>query len=453
MTRLKSTRVALVSSVVLMLLSCAMLLGTTYAWLIDNVSTSANRIIVGNLDIDLLMQKDGEYVSIADGSGDIFKEANGGKAIKWEPGLTRTVYLAAKNIGTLAVKYDITLTSTEGDLAKGLQYAITPVGKTTKKLSGNWETISDNADNTGFLNKKLIEIVKDGKLIPEIDEDTYYFAITVHMPDNANDSFQGDTVTLDLCVAATQLPHEEDSFGKNYDKNTRIGEDNTEQDNEEYYDSQIPDDMDVVTISSLNEFKAFVEAVNTDKPYKDISVANNEKVFVKLQTDLNLATYSEFAGIGDGEDNSFDGTFNGYDHVIRNYIAKDAEHCQPLFRTTKGADILNLTIENFSLDMNVKNASIHAILLGTIEKGDVLIDNVTIKKSVIAGKGTIGILVGYIIEGNLEITNCTIEDVEAVPLSDSTDVAALLGDGHTGTDTEDVTFKEEDNTTKNFTWE
>ena len=51
MTNSKSTKRALVSSALAILMCGAMLIGTTFAWFTDPASTGVNTIQAGNLDI------------------------------------------------------------------------------------------------------------------------------------------------------------------------------------------------------------------------------------------------------------------------------------------------------------------------------------------------------------------------------------------------------------------
>ncbi len=218
MTKSKSTKKALVSSVVSMFLSCTMLFGTTFAWFTDSAVNSSNRIIAGNLEIDLLMDKEenGKYVSIAGSDGDIFAEANGGDGVNWEPGKTEIVYLAVKNKGSLALKYNMSLKIIDGGLADALEYAILDNTKARDVTIDNWETIAASPDvRTGKVTAGIITVADNGELIKTEDAD--YFAIAVHMPDNAKNEFQGDTITIDLTLVAAQTSYEEDSFGSDYD--------------------------------------------------------------------------------------------------------------------------------------------------------------------------------------------------------------------------------------------
>ena len=60
----KSIAQALSISVLSMLLSVSMFVGTTFAWFSDSVNSSNNRIMAGNLSIDLELLEDGQYSSI-----------------------------------------------------------------------------------------------------------------------------------------------------------------------------------------------------------------------------------------------------------------------------------------------------------------------------------------------------------------------------------------------------
>lgn len=206
----KSTKIALFTSVILLLLSCAMLFGTTYAWFIDSVESGNNRIIAGNLDVDLLMKKGENYVSIAEDDGDIVAESLGDDVI-WEPGDTEVIYLEVRNKGSLALKYNLKLEVKDNGLASALQYAILD--------DENGENAIDLEENDydDMLYEGLVP-VGTGRLNPEHKAD--YFAIALHMPDNTPDDYgKNDSVTVDICLLATQDTYEgeEDSFGTDYD--------------------------------------------------------------------------------------------------------------------------------------------------------------------------------------------------------------------------------------------
>ena len=111
MTNSKSTKRALVSSALAILMCVAMLIGTTFAWFTDTASTGVNKIQAGNLDIELQMKdNDGKWVN-AEGKILPFlvegKIPADGTQILWEPGCTYYVpEVRVLNKGNLAVKFE-----------------------------------------------------------------------------------------------------------------------------------------------------------------------------------------------------------------------------------------------------------------------------------------------------------------------------------------------------------
>ena len=123
MTNRKSTKRALLGSVVAMVLCLAMLVGATFAWFTDTASTGVNKIQAGNLDVQLqyatAWDEKGNVTSWADAQGKQleFKKAVGAEneAILWEPGCTYALpELRVVNKGNLALKYKVAITGING---------------------------------------------------------------------------------------------------------------------------------------------------------------------------------------------------------------------------------------------------------------------------------------------------------------------------------------------------
>ena len=88
MTNTKNTKRALLSSVLALFLCFAMLLGTTYAWFTDSVTSASNIIQTGTLDVSLEHAdealtdvNDSKWVDASTGA--IFNYSN------WEPEIGR----------------------------------------------------------------------------------------------------------------------------------------------------------------------------------------------------------------------------------------------------------------------------------------------------------------------------------------------------------------------------
>ena len=193
MTNRKSTKRALLGSVMAMVLCLAMLVGATFAWFTDTASTGVNKIQAGKLDVALEMKDAaGQWVSAEGKTLDFVKAADAkGEAILWEPGCTYTLpELRVVNNGNLALKYMIKITGIKGD-AK-LNEAI------------EW-TIGDVAMGAE-------QHLKAG----ESNE----FTIKGRMKESAGNEYMDLTISgISITVYATQDTVESDSFNNQYDKN------------------------------------------------------------------------------------------------------------------------------------------------------------------------------------------------------------------------------------------
>ena len=202
MTSSKSTKRALISSALAILMCVAMLIGTTFAWFTDTASTGVNKIQAGNLNIELQMKdNNGNWVN-AEGktlpflvNGKIPAE---GTQILWEPGCTYYVpEVRVVNKGNLAVKFEYVneLLGVTGKLAEVLE----PVFKTPVDTNGEDINIEP-------------EVLKPGEASPA-------WSFGYHMLETAGNEYQNATATgMCLTVVATQATYEKDSIDDQYDK-------------------------------------------------------------------------------------------------------------------------------------------------------------------------------------------------------------------------------------------
>lgn len=202
MTNSKSTKRALVSSALAILMCVAMLIGTTFAWFTDTASTGVNKIQAGNLDIELQMKdNDGKWVN-AEGKILPFlvegKIPADGTQILWEPGCTYYVpEVHVLNKGNLAVKFEYIpeALGVTGKLAEVLEL----VFKTPVDANGEEVNIEP-------------EILKPGEASPE-------WSFGYHMLESAGNEYQNATATgICVTVVATQATYEKDSIDDQYDK-------------------------------------------------------------------------------------------------------------------------------------------------------------------------------------------------------------------------------------------
>ena len=115
MTNRKSTKRALLGSIMAMVLCLAMLVGATFAWFTDTASTGVNKIQAGKLDVALEMKEGDSWVS-AEGKTLNWVKAAAGEQVLWEPGCTYTLpELRVVNNGNLALKYKLVISGIRGD--------------------------------------------------------------------------------------------------------------------------------------------------------------------------------------------------------------------------------------------------------------------------------------------------------------------------------------------------
>ena len=189
MTNRKSTKRALLGSIMAMVLCLAMLVGATFAWFTDTASTGVNKIQAGNLDVALEMQNaDGNWVP-AEGKTLDFVKAAAGEQVLWEPGCTYTLpELRVVNNGNLALKYKVIITGINGSakLNEAIEWTIGDVAMGTEQHLAAGES---NA-----------------------------FTIKGHMKESAGNEYMNESIDgIAITVVATQDTVESDSFNKDYD--------------------------------------------------------------------------------------------------------------------------------------------------------------------------------------------------------------------------------------------
>jgi predicted ribosomally synthesized peptide with SipW-like signal peptide len=196
-----------------------MLMGTTYAWFTDSVTSAGNKIVAGTLDIDLYLYdaNAADYKEITNESSPIFGEGGlaqaDSSATLWEPGKTQVAYLKLVNNGTLDLKYQVALDVK--DVAKKLNevvsYVITPDAEPVNAPVKSW-----NGKGT-YVGTGIVPVATAQDITLGAGA-THYFALSIHMDEEAGNEYQEGSIEFDIKVLATQLNSEEDSFGPDYDK-------------------------------------------------------------------------------------------------------------------------------------------------------------------------------------------------------------------------------------------
>lgn len=231
MTKAKSTKRALLMSVLAMLLCCSMLVGSTFAWFTDSASSNNNKIIAGNLDIELEVEVGGAFKNVTE-----LTEAEKLFVVDaWEPGVVAYQTFKAVNNGSLALKYATYLSSAN---ANAVMDGAENTGRTLAdvlKVAVIKGAVAEGESREALVAKladlqALSNAVKaaEGALEKGAEE---VFTVVVYWEPTNNDNLynvnngkttsDGAPLTIDFGVtlSATQAPVEEDSFGSDYDAN------------------------------------------------------------------------------------------------------------------------------------------------------------------------------------------------------------------------------------------
>ena len=209
-----------------LLLCFAMLIGTTFAWFTDVVSSEGNIITTGKLDIGMYWSEDNTVWHDAEGDNaePVFSYSN------WEPGYTEVRYIRITNEGSLAFAYKM-LISPNGE-----------VGRLAEVIDVSFDIVTNNggfvaptaADKQGSLGivgtlSDLISAnapVGDGVLLPSGEAKAGFYSgeivvcVSLHMREDAGNEYQDSSIgtTFDIKLHATQYNYESDSFGNHYDE-------------------------------------------------------------------------------------------------------------------------------------------------------------------------------------------------------------------------------------------
>ena len=210
MNNKKATKRALLTSVMALVMCVVMLVGTTFAWFTDTASTGVNKIVSGNLKVDIVDKEGNNHLDTLN-----FTKAAGapdGEQLLWEPGCRYvTEGFKIKNAGNLALKWKAEINKEDAK---------------TKVVAG-----SNGKENMNLLDVIDFYIVKGteenapavaienftGTLSAKATSEVYY--IKGVMKTTAGNDYQDLTLDgITITVYATQLTDEFDSFDNQYDK-------------------------------------------------------------------------------------------------------------------------------------------------------------------------------------------------------------------------------------------
>ncbi len=217
MTKQKSTKRALLLSVLSLLMCVSMLIGTTFAWFTDSVTSAGNIIKAGTLDVTMEWADGTKAVPAVDSTD--WKDASADAIFNydlWEPGYTEVRHIKIANEGTLALKYQLNIVA-NGEVSKLADvidvYYVDPAVQvadraalTADKRLGTLSEVLDEVDTTA-----------SGKLLAG---DMCTVTLALKMQESAGNEYKGLAIGTDFSVklSAIQLNYEDDSFGPDYDE-------------------------------------------------------------------------------------------------------------------------------------------------------------------------------------------------------------------------------------------
>ena len=222
---MKKTKTSLFHSGLALLLCISMLIGSTFAWFSDSISSGKNIITAGNLDLEMYWTDDldsGEWHNVEEnGHNTIFNYDN------WEPGYTDVKYIKLVNAGDLALNYKLSLTPQNGvgKLAEVINVYFAEGGVAVEQRSdlqslraiGLLDSVLNGgatADGTLLSADQYSPLHPSGEVI---------MTVAMNMLTTAGNEYQNeDAGEFTITAIATQAPFEKDSFGNDYDSNAEF---------------------------------------------------------------------------------------------------------------------------------------------------------------------------------------------------------------------------------------
>ncbi len=377
MTKMKSTKRALLMSALALLMCVSMLIGSTFAWFTDSVTSGNNKIVSGNLDVVLEYKSNWDDAwTVVDENTKIFKEG-----ALYEPGYTEVVFLRVSNAGSLALKYNLMVdiasekssvnvdgkefnlsdylqigTYTQAEYASGANYAdlLMPI------MFGSREAALSNVTLAKLATADSI-VSSDTPVL--VGEDTAQVtALVLTMPTTVGNEANYDAnvaaapeINLGVNLVATQLMQEKDSFNNQYDK--------------------------YAAVASLGEMKEALATGTTEFNFMGKSINLNYGLTKAMVPAGTTVTISNANVNGKSYGNGVDGT------VI-------FENC-----TFNNTGAYSIHFDNGTGDVVFKNCTLY----GWNSFGSTL-NSVSFYDSALYGNGTYALIRSYV---DLYLENCT----------------------------------------------
>ena len=447
MTNKKGTKRSLLMSALAMLLCVSMLIGSTFAWFTDSVTSAGNIIKSGTLDISMNWAKGTEDPAAAN-----WQDASTTKIFnydQWEPGYTEARHIAVKNEGTLALKYQLTIVPTGEvtDLAEVIDvYYINPAVQLEERADMSAYTPVGTLAELINNEISVIDVMPNGKLAAG---EGFVATLVLKMQESADNDYQNKSIGTDFAVKliATQFTSEKDSFDENYDGGASwLGDASIG-----WYLEGMENGGNEFVIGSAEDLAGLAAIVNgtatTETSTYALRATTIQDSFagktIKLASNIDLAGKS-CTPIGNW-DYTFDGTFDGQGYTISNLYINDATgEGIGLFGVTqkatlKGINLHNVKINAYSMVAGIAGAAYPATISDCHVTGDISIvadwayvggiagycyygtqvdgcsviaEGTGLIKSVT--RNAVGGITAWLLEGNHKVTDCHVKNLDLV---------------------------------------
>jgi predicted ribosomally synthesized peptide with SipW-like signal peptide len=290
---MRTTKNSFILALLSVLLCFSMLIGSTYAWFTDRVTSDVNTIVAGNLDIQL------EYWNGTDWTPVTSSTLLFDNAALWEPGHTEVAYLRISNVGTLSLKYKLAVNV--GNEVSGTNVDGDPFNLSDYLVFGKVDMASATAfypvDSTGRAqaradagSSKLATYTEADKLYtvndankPADAKTEKYIALIIYMPEDVGNEanyMSGTTppqVELGISLVATQLNSESDSYGSDYDSIANGAPDNINSWNDITLTASVPKPVSGPATVAVSNLAITVPEGAIDSGATALSLAVQEK--------------------------------------------------------------------------------------------------------------------------------------------------------------------------------
>ena len=383
----KATKRALLTSVMALVMCVVMLVGTTFAWFTDTASTGVNKIVSGNLKVDIIGENSDSHIETLN-----FTKAgtvvgtDAAAAILWEPGcryLTEGFRIA--NNGNLALKWKAEIN--KGGARDG-KVAGSTIAKDGKSLLDviDFYVVTSKEENAEAV--KIEDFT--GNLTAGAKSGVYY--IKGVMQTTAGNDYQDLTLDgITITVYATQDTVENDSFNNQYDKYAQYGERTVKND---------------APVAGANGTYGLVDSnINTKNVTYSIPAGNYDGGFYAQHFGIN----STFDGNGS--------TFTGKFELNCGYVPTTEESTLVVSNLNVNGDLI-ITASSNNVVINNCNAQ-HISVLKISDDTKVIIDGCTVSgvgMDNLSGNNKYGIYITRNSNGgtaDVEIINSNISNIKA----------------------------------------